>query len=182
MSCDLTLNLLEYSKAISGLGDTSSDEVQSQYSACASPFQEMFSGVTRDFPMVSIQPEHEMTVNINLNVDQIYFITKALFSPTSLSVASIGTLQNTATSLRDAIERLEAQSKSIPTRLDNVISIYNALDVDPAACVMKGEQYPPSGSKSNGMQIEARQVVVCLSSLHSANIWVQSSILLVPWK
>lgn len=121
-------------------------------------------------------------MNSKFDMEQVYFITNALFSPSSLSVASIGTLQNTATSLRDAIERLEAQSKSIPTRLDNVISIYDALDVDPAACVMNGEQYPPSGSKSNGMQIEARQVLVCFSSLHSANIWVQSSVLLVPWK
>lgn len=106
--------------------------------------------------MVSIQPEHEMTVNINLNVDQIYFITKALFSPTSLSVASIGTLQNTATSLRFAILRLEFESKNIPSHLDNIIAIYDALRIDPSTCVIEGEAYPLNRFQSNGMQIKAR--------------------------
>lgn len=89
-------------------------------------------------------------------MEQVYFITNALFSPSSLSVASIGTLQNTATSLRFAILRLEFESKNIPSHLDNIIAIYDALRIDPSTCVIEGEAYPLNRFQSNGMQIKAR--------------------------
>ncbi|KAJ3777281.1 P-loop containing nucleoside triphosphate hydrolase protein [Lentinula raphanica] len=130
--------ITEFRDARKRLGDTSTDYPETQYSNQRSPAVGLIASVVGDFPLM-------------------YYVAISLLKPSSMSLTTIASLQQSAILLRWLFWDVFYQADSLRSDISRVQQLY---DLEKATPIIKDgdESYPPEKHSDQGMALSLEHV------------------------